>query len=183
MWERVGGWTEKTAGLERSPDSFFILLPWSTADGKWGPWNHWSLCSKTCGTGWQRRFRMCQGTSVQGYPCEGSGEEVKTCNEKKCPGTSCIVATQDCIPPHLHIQSGRSWTRIMGLVLKLPLSYAAYWVCAFPLTKGLINLRVNEILLLHRWPLPATRGFILYHFFIAPLVEVSPSTVSLLFLW
>lgn len=23
---------------------------------------------------------------MQGYPCEGSGEEVKTCNEKKCPG-------------------------------------------------------------------------------------------------
>ncbi|XP_019367809.1 PREDICTED: adhesion G protein-coupled receptor B2 isoform X2 [Gavialis gangeticus] len=54
-------------------------------DSKWGPWNHWSLCSKTCDTGWQRRFRMCQGTGVQGYPCEGSGEEVKTCNEKKCP--------------------------------------------------------------------------------------------------
>ncbi|XP_068773624.1 adhesion G protein-coupled receptor B2 isoform X8 [Struthio camelus] len=55
------------------------------ADGKWGPWNHWSLCSKTCDTGWQRRFRMCEGTGVQGYPCEGTGEEVKTCNEKKCP--------------------------------------------------------------------------------------------------
>ncbi|KAK2546369.1 Adgrb2 isoform A [Columba livia] len=55
------------------------------ADSKWGPWNHWSLCSKTCDTGWQRRFRMCEGTGVQGYPCEGSGEEVKTCNEKKCP--------------------------------------------------------------------------------------------------
>ncbi|XP_071432919.1 adhesion G protein-coupled receptor B2 isoform X1 [Pithys albifrons albifrons] len=52
---------------------------------KWGPWNHWSLCSKTCDTGWQRRFRMCEGTGMQGYPCEGTGEEVKTCNEKKCP--------------------------------------------------------------------------------------------------
>uniref|UniRef100_A0ABM5ETK6 Adhesion G protein-coupled receptor B2 isoform X1 n=2 Tax=Pogona vitticeps TaxID=103695 RepID=A0ABM5ETK6_9SAUR len=59
--------------------------PECPADSKWGPWNHWSLCSKTCDTGWQRRFRMCQGTGVQGYPCEGSGEEVKTCNEKKCP--------------------------------------------------------------------------------------------------
>ncbi|XP_066060429.1 adhesion G protein-coupled receptor B2 isoform X6 [Chamaea fasciata] len=54
-------------------------------DSKWGPWNHWSLCSKTCDTGWQRRFRMCEGTGMQGYPCEGTGEEVKTCNEKKCP--------------------------------------------------------------------------------------------------
>ncbi|XP_062476647.1 adhesion G protein-coupled receptor B2 isoform X6 [Pezoporus occidentalis] len=57
----------------------------SCQDSKWGPWNHWSLCSKTCDTGWQRRFRMCEGTGMQGYPCEGSGEEVKTCNEKKCP--------------------------------------------------------------------------------------------------
>uniref|UniRef100_A0A8U7NW99 Adhesion G protein-coupled receptor B2 n=1 Tax=Corvus moneduloides TaxID=1196302 RepID=A0A8U7NW99_CORMO len=54
-------------------------------NSKWGPWNHWSLCSKTCDTGWQRRFRMCEGTGMQGYPCEGTGEEVKTCNEKKCP--------------------------------------------------------------------------------------------------
>ncbi|XP_041871299.1 adhesion G protein-coupled receptor B2 [Corvus kubaryi] len=60
-------------------------VPILTADSKWGPWNHWSLCSKTCDTGWQRRFRMCEGTGMQGYPCEGTGEEVKTCNEKKCP--------------------------------------------------------------------------------------------------
>lgn len=64
-------------------------VPIPAADSKWGPWNHWSLCSKTCDTGWQRRFRMCEGTGVQGYPCEGSGEEVKTCNEKKCPGRGC----------------------------------------------------------------------------------------------
>uniref|UniRef100_H9GIH8 Adhesion G protein-coupled receptor B2 n=1 Tax=Anolis carolinensis TaxID=28377 RepID=H9GIH8_ANOCA len=59
--------------------------PECPGDSKWGPWNHWSLCSKTCDTGWQRRFRLCQGTGVQGYPCDGSGEEVRTCNEKKCP--------------------------------------------------------------------------------------------------
>lgn len=58
----------------------------AAADGKWGPWNAWSLCSKTCDTGWQRRFRMCQATGAQGYPCEGTGEEVKPCSEKRCPG-------------------------------------------------------------------------------------------------
>lgn len=69
--------------------TFLCFLPpsHSLADGKWGPWNHWSLCSKTCDSGWQRRYRMCQGTGLQGYPCEGSGDEVRTCNEKKCPGT------------------------------------------------------------------------------------------------
>uniref|UniRef100_A0A8C5M4Z3 Adhesion G protein-coupled receptor B2 n=1 Tax=Leptobrachium leishanense TaxID=445787 RepID=A0A8C5M4Z3_9ANUR len=54
-------------------------------DGKWGPWNHWSLCSKKCDSGLQHRYRMCQAKGVHGYPCEGSGEEVRTCNKKKCP--------------------------------------------------------------------------------------------------
>ncbi|XP_056598018.1 adhesion G protein-coupled receptor B2 isoform X9 [Triplophysa dalaica] len=53
--------------------------------GNWGAWNHWSLCSKTCDSGWQRRFRMCEGTGIQGYPCDGSGDEVRACNDKKCP--------------------------------------------------------------------------------------------------
>uniref|UniRef100_A0AAQ4QYG2 Adhesion G protein-coupled receptor B2 n=1 Tax=Gasterosteus aculeatus aculeatus TaxID=481459 RepID=A0AAQ4QYG2_GASAC len=51
----------------------------------WGNWNHWSLCSKTCDSGSQRRFRMCEGSGLQGYQCDGSGEEVRSCNEKKCP--------------------------------------------------------------------------------------------------
>uniref|UniRef100_A0A8C8RK08 Adhesion G protein-coupled receptor B2 n=1 Tax=Pelusios castaneus TaxID=367368 RepID=A0A8C8RK08_9SAUR len=76
------GWTECKGA---HADARECTNPDCPTDGKWGPWNHWSLCSKTCDTGWQRRFRMCQGTGVQGYPCEGSGEEVKTCNEKKCP--------------------------------------------------------------------------------------------------
>ncbi|XP_053087499.1 adhesion G protein-coupled receptor B2 isoform X9 [Pangasianodon hypophthalmus] len=53
--------------------------------GNWGAWNQWSLCSKTCDSGWQRRFRMCEGTGIQNYPCDGSGEEVRSCNDKKCP--------------------------------------------------------------------------------------------------
>uniref|UniRef100_A0A8C9V0W0 Adhesion G protein-coupled receptor B2 n=1 Tax=Scleropages formosus TaxID=113540 RepID=A0A8C9V0W0_SCLFO len=55
------------------------------SDGKWGPWNQWSLCSKTCDSGLQQRFRMCQGTGIKGYPCDGSGDEVRTCNARKCP--------------------------------------------------------------------------------------------------
>ncbi|NXY11578.1 AGRB3 protein, partial [Pteruthius melanotis] len=74
------GWAECRGAHADARD-----VPIPTADSKWGPWNHWSLCSKTCDTGWQRRFRMCEGTGMQGYPCEGTGEEVKTCNEKKCP--------------------------------------------------------------------------------------------------
>ncbi|XP_047672805.1 adhesion G protein-coupled receptor B2 isoform X5 [Tachysurus fulvidraco] len=55
--------------------------------GNWGAWNQWSLCSKTCDSGWQRRFRMCEGTGIQNYPCDGTGEEVRSCNDKKCPAS------------------------------------------------------------------------------------------------
>lgn len=85
---RVAGGSSVPGGTCR-----FSHSPFPTAtDGKWGPWNAWSLCSKTCDTGWQRRFRMCQATGSQGYPCEGTGEEVKPCSEKKCPGTTACIA-------------------------------------------------------------------------------------------
>uniref|UniRef100_A0A8D3B016 Adhesion G protein-coupled receptor B2 n=1 Tax=Scophthalmus maximus TaxID=52904 RepID=A0A8D3B016_SCOMX len=74
------GWAECKGPHQESRD---CANP--SCGGNWGSWNHWSLCSKTCDSGWQRRFRMCEGTGVQGYPCDGSGEEVRSCNEKKCP--------------------------------------------------------------------------------------------------
>lgn len=63
-----------------------LTCPLFAGGGNWGSWNHWSLCSKTCDSGWQRRFRLCEAAGLQGYPCDGSGEEVRSCNEKKCPG-------------------------------------------------------------------------------------------------
>ncbi|KAG7474731.1 adhesion G protein-coupled receptor B1-like isoform X8 [Solea senegalensis] len=54
-------------------------------DGKWQPWSLWSGCSKTCGGGSQQRNRVCFGPFFGGQPCPGEREEVRTCNEKKCP--------------------------------------------------------------------------------------------------
>ncbi|XP_059996722.1 adhesion G protein-coupled receptor B2 isoform X10 [Lagenorhynchus albirostris] len=76
-------WATCTGALTDTRECGNLECP--ATDGKWGPWNAWSLCSKTCDTGWQRRFRMCQATGSQGYPCEGTGEEVKPCSEKRCP--------------------------------------------------------------------------------------------------
>ncbi|XP_047648984.1 adhesion G protein-coupled receptor B2 isoform X12 [Phacochoerus africanus] len=76
-------WATCTGALTDTRECGNLECP--ATDGKWGPWNAWSLCSKTCDTGWQRRFRMCQATGAQGYPCEGTGEEVKPCSEKRCP--------------------------------------------------------------------------------------------------
>ncbi|MEQ2287231.1 Adhesion G protein-coupled receptor B2, partial [Ameca splendens] len=78
----VHGWAECKGPHQESRE---CTNPSCSGGGNWGSWNHWSLCSKTCDSGWQRRYRMCEGTGVQGYPCEGSGEEVRSCNEKKCP--------------------------------------------------------------------------------------------------
>ncbi|XP_067361288.1 adhesion G protein-coupled receptor B2 isoform X8 [Channa argus] len=78
----VHGWAECKGPHQESRE---CTNPSCNGGGNWGSWNHWSLCSKTCDSGWQRRFRMCEGTGVQGYPCDGSGEEVRSCNEKKCP--------------------------------------------------------------------------------------------------
>nr|XP_042127876.1 adhesion G protein-coupled receptor B2 isoform X1 [Peromyscus maniculatus bairdii] len=76
-------WATCTGALTDTRECSNLECP--ATDGKWGPWNAWSLCSKTCDTGWQRRFRMCQASGTQGYPCEGTGEEVKPCSEKRCP--------------------------------------------------------------------------------------------------
>ncbi|CAK6949712.1 adhesion G protein-coupled receptor B2 isoform X3 [Scomber scombrus] len=78
----VHGWAECKGPHQESRE---CINPSCSGGGNWGSWNHWSLCSKTCDSGWQRRFRMCEGTGIQGYPCDGSGEEVRSCNEKKCP--------------------------------------------------------------------------------------------------
>uniref|UniRef100_A0A673BSW5 Adhesion G protein-coupled receptor B1a n=1 Tax=Sphaeramia orbicularis TaxID=375764 RepID=A0A673BSW5_9TELE len=54
-------------------------------DGKWQPWSLWSGCSKTCGGGSQQRNRICYGPFFGGQPCPGDREEVRRCNEKRCP--------------------------------------------------------------------------------------------------
>ncbi|XP_047454633.1 adhesion G protein-coupled receptor B1 isoform X9 [Mugil cephalus] len=54
-------------------------------DGKWQPWSLWSGCSKTCGGGSQQRNRICYGPFFGGQACPGEREEVRRCNEKRCP--------------------------------------------------------------------------------------------------
>ncbi|XP_041933395.1 adhesion G protein-coupled receptor B2-like [Alosa sapidissima] len=78
----VHGWAECKGAHAETRE---CTKPSCGGGGNWGDWNSWSPCSKTCDSGWQRRFRMCEGTGVQGYPCDGSGEEVRACNDKKCP--------------------------------------------------------------------------------------------------
>ncbi|KAL6108681.1 adgrb1 [Pungitius sinensis] len=54
-------------------------------EGKWQPWSLWSGCSKTCGGGSQQRNRICYGPFFGGPACPGERDEVRSCNEKRCP--------------------------------------------------------------------------------------------------
>ncbi|KAM4042817.1 adhesion G protein-coupled receptor B3 isoform 5-T5 [Anomaloglossus baeobatrachus] len=56
-----------------------------TANGQWNHWGPWSGCSRSCDGGWEKRTRSCQGITITGQQCEGSGEDVRKCNEQRCP--------------------------------------------------------------------------------------------------
>uniref|UniRef100_A0A8C2Q1Y0 Adhesion G protein-coupled receptor B1 n=1 Tax=Cyprinus carpio TaxID=7962 RepID=A0A8C2Q1Y0_CYPCA len=54
-------------------------------DGQWQLWSSWDGCTKTCGGGSQQRQRVCYGPFFGGVSCPGDREEVRRCNEKRCP--------------------------------------------------------------------------------------------------
>ena len=58
-------------------------------DGQWGNWSEYSACTKTCGTGYQKRSRGCTNPppSGGGKQCPGSASESRSCNIKICQGT------------------------------------------------------------------------------------------------
>ncbi|XP_077454693.1 adhesion G protein-coupled receptor B1-like isoform X3 [Stigmatopora argus] len=47
-------------------------------------WSAWSLCSATCGDGWQSRTRFCVSSSYS-TQCTGPLQEQRTCNPAVCP--------------------------------------------------------------------------------------------------
>ena len=58
----------------------------TTVDCKWGEFDGWSRCSKTCGSGIEIRSRSIAIVAQNGgKDCEGDAEEVKACNEQDCP--------------------------------------------------------------------------------------------------
>uniref|UniRef100_A0A4W5RV40 Adhesion G protein-coupled receptor B1 n=1 Tax=Hucho hucho TaxID=62062 RepID=A0A4W5RV40_9TELE len=64
-------------------------------EGKWHPWTLWVGCTKTCGGGNQQRQRICYGPFFGGENCPGDREEVRRCNEKRCPEPHEICAEEN----------------------------------------------------------------------------------------
>jgi len=52
-----------------------------------GSWSQWGNCSRGCGGGQKERSRGVTGTP-QGKPCAGELQQVASCNEQNCEGTT-----------------------------------------------------------------------------------------------
>ncbi|XP_021098568.1 hemicentin-1 [Heterocephalus glaber] len=55
--------------------------------GGFSPWSAWRPCSVTCGTGIQKRSRLCNNPlpANGGKPCQGLDSEMRNCQNKLCP--------------------------------------------------------------------------------------------------
>lgn len=65
----------------------FLTHPTSLVDSASGEeWSAWSVCSATCGEGWQSRTRFCVSSSYS-TQCSGPLREQRPCNNSAvCPG-------------------------------------------------------------------------------------------------
>ena len=57
-----------------------------SVDGDWGPWGSWSDCTRSCGSGNQKRYRVCHEPLFGGKSCLGDESQVRKCNVKPCTG-------------------------------------------------------------------------------------------------
>lgn len=63
------------------------MKPICSIDGKWGKWENWSVCSKSCGMGSKIRERKCNSPSSEygGRFCFGDAWETMECHATYCP--------------------------------------------------------------------------------------------------
>jgi len=62
----------------------------SSGSGQWEPWGRWSGCSRTCGTGHQKRLRLCSSHGIG--DCDGKVSELRECSVASCVR----IPVQDC---------------------------------------------------------------------------------------
>ena len=72
------------ANLE-SKECYLKVCP--PVDGGWSAWSRWSVCSKSCGWGEQRRTRSCSRPRAEhgGMECSGDRFQNNKCMLKRCP--------------------------------------------------------------------------------------------------
>ncbi|XP_045184211.2 coadhesin-like [Mercenaria mercenaria] len=75
---------------------YLMACPGSTVvNGGWSLWSTYGTCSKSCGTGSQSRYRVCDNPkpSQDGSPCVGVSQQTIACHTEacSCSGASCPV--------------------------------------------------------------------------------------------
>ena len=76
--------------------SFFFtfiqkLLLSLQVDCRWGNWQSWTECTKTCGGGTRQGVRKVERNATNGgVPCTGSTIRTAACNTQSCPGSNDI---------------------------------------------------------------------------------------------
>ncbi|XP_023348021.1 uncharacterized protein LOC111716763 isoform X6 [Eurytemora carolleeae] len=56
----------------------------------WSQWGSWSRCTRGCGVGIQKRFRLLLvGPEIQEQTCPGATQEVRICNRHSCRSDGC----------------------------------------------------------------------------------------------
>lgn len=76
---------------ERCPQTVICVV-----DGRYESWQAWDTCSVTCGTGTQRRQRMCVPPVGGGRPCQGSSTGERECSTPACSSEYPKVCTLSC---------------------------------------------------------------------------------------
>ena len=75
-----GGEERKMGVIEILMQNIFLPHSLGTADGGWGNWRNWGICSTHCGTGTQTRSRECdQPKPHNGRDCVGDWQEFQVC--------------------------------------------------------------------------------------------------------
>lgn len=94
--------------------SFFpyppLPIPSSSVDSASGEeWSSWSVCSATCGEGWQSRTRFCVSSSYS-TQCSGPLREQRPCNNSAvCPGKLPPPTPKSLLlPPCAHLALSRT---------------------------------------------------------------------------
>lgn len=76
-----------------TPSSPLCSLSLCSGDPAAEEWSQWSVCSLTCGQGWQVRTRSCV-SSPYGTLCSGALRETRMCNNTaSCPGEPGITGS------------------------------------------------------------------------------------------